>query len=108
MCHGELVCAGEEERFSRAEHDAHLPWRDLRFCLAQGGITLPQVDCVAYFESFEKKLARQLWRALRPGASGAQTVATSAPAEYVLSAKACGAEHLYCRGFFPSLQPFNL
>jgi carbamoyltransferase len=63
---GELIAAAEEERFSRAKHDPRLPWQAFRFCLEQGGITLADVDCVAYYEDPEKKLARQIWMALHP------------------------------------------
>jgi len=66
---GELVCAVEEERLSRVKHDPRLPWRAFRFCLEQGGITLPEVDCVAYYEDPAKKLARQIWMGLQPGSS---------------------------------------
>ncbi len=68
---GELIAAAEEERFSRVKHDPRLPWRAFRFCLEQGGITLSDVDCVAYYESPEKKLSRQIWMALHPEASDA-------------------------------------
>jgi carbamoyltransferase len=63
---GELVCAAEEERFSRVKHDSRLPKRAFRFCLAEGGLTLPRVDRLAYYEDPRKKLERQLWMALRP------------------------------------------
>jgi carbamoyltransferase len=66
---GELVCAVEEERLSRAKHDPRLPWRAFRYCLEQGGITLPEVDCVAYYEDPRKKLARQIWTGLHPDSS---------------------------------------
>jgi carbamoyltransferase len=68
---GELIAAAEEERFSRVKHDPRLPWRAFRFCLEQGGITLSDVDCVAYYESPAKKLSRQIWSALHPEASDA-------------------------------------
>jgi len=66
---GELVCAAEEERFSRVKHDARLPRRAFRFCLAEGGLTLPRVDRLAYYEDPRKKLERQLWMALLPQTS---------------------------------------
>jgi carbamoyltransferase len=69
MKDGELVCAAEEERFSRVKHDPRLPWHAFRFCLEQGGVTLPEVDCIAYYENPRKKLARQLWMALHPDSS---------------------------------------
>jgi carbamoyltransferase len=66
---GELIAAAEEERFSRVKHDPRLPWQAFRFCLEQGGITLSDVDCVAYYENPEQKLSRQIWMALHPEAS---------------------------------------
>ncbi len=66
---GELIAAAEEERFSRVKHDPRLPWRAFRFCLEQGGITLSDVDCVAYYENPVKKLSRQIWTALHPEVS---------------------------------------
>ncbi|MFL6198426.1 MAG: carbamoyltransferase [Thermoanaerobaculia bacterium] len=69
---GELVCAAEEERFSRDKHDPRLPWRAFRFCLEQGGLTIADVDAVAYYENPTKKLARQLWMALHP--AGAERI----------------------------------
>jgi carbamoyltransferase len=68
---GELVAAAEEERFSRVKHDPRLPWRAFRYCLEEGGITLADVDCVAYYENPQKKLSRQIWMALSPESSGA-------------------------------------
>lgn len=68
---GELVAAAEEERFSRVKHDPSLPWQAFRFCLERGGISLPDVDCVAYYENPGKKLSRQIWMALHPEASAA-------------------------------------
>lgn len=66
---GVLVCAAEEERFSRLKHDSGLPWRAFQYCLAEGGLTLADVDCIAYYENPTKKLARQLWMGLHPGVS---------------------------------------
>ena len=66
---GELIAAAEEERFSREKHDPHVPCRAFRFCLEQGGITLSDIDCVAYYENPVKKLSRQIWMALSPMAS---------------------------------------
>jgi carbamoyltransferase len=58
---GRLVAAAEEERFSRVKHDARLPVAAFRHCLAAGGIGPHEIDCLAYYEIPEEKLARQLW-----------------------------------------------
>lgn len=58
---GRLVAAAQEERFSRIRHDPRLPVAAFRFCLEKGGIGPGDLDAVAYYESPEKKLARQQW-----------------------------------------------
>ncbi len=64
---GRLVAAAEEERFSRIKHDPGLPVAAFRFCLDAGGIGIDDIDCVAFYESPSKKLARQLWTGRHPG-----------------------------------------
>jgi len=53
---GELIAMAEEERFNRVKHAKkprldnpdQLPIRSIRYCLAQAGIDMDQVDCVGY------------------------------------------------------------
>jgi carbamoyltransferase len=72
---GVLVAAVEEERFSRRKHDAGIPKRAFNYCLEEGGLTIDQVDCVAYYEEPAKKLARQIWMML-PGLPSEKKVLT--------------------------------
>ena len=65
---GRLVAAAEEERFSRVKHDPRLPVSAFRWCLRQGGVSIADLDCVAYYESPVKKLSRQLWAGIPAGA----------------------------------------
>ena len=58
---GVLVAAAQEERFSRIKNDKALPRRAFRYCLEQGGVTLDQLDCIAFYEDPCLKLGRQLW-----------------------------------------------
>lgn len=58
---GVLVAAASEERFSRIKNDRSPPKRAFRFCLEEGGITLDQVDAVAFYEDPTLKLGRQIW-----------------------------------------------
>ncbi len=46
---GEIVAFAEEERFTRVKHDGGFPTRAIEYCLAQAGITIADVDHVAYF-----------------------------------------------------------
>ncbi|MGA8103072.1 MAG: carbamoyltransferase C-terminal domain-containing protein [Candidatus Acidiferrales bacterium] len=43
---GKLIAAVEEERFNRVKYAAGLPVEAVRFCLAQAGVTLGEVDHV--------------------------------------------------------------
>jgi carbamoyltransferase len=72
---GVLVAAVEEERFSRRKHDAGIPKRAFNYCLEEGGLTIDQIDCVAYYEEPAKKLARQIWMML-PGLPSEKKVLT--------------------------------
>ncbi|MCP4654426.1 MAG: carbamoyltransferase [bacterium] len=64
---GVLVAAAAEERFTRVKHDPRLPASAFRFCLEAAGITLAELDAVAYYESPTGKLARQLWAGVPAG-----------------------------------------
>jgi carbamoyltransferase len=48
VCDGELVAAAEEERFTRLKHEHAFPFSAIEFCLKAAGITMSQVDAVAY------------------------------------------------------------
>jgi len=63
---GVLIAAAEEERFSRKKHDAEIPKGAFNYCLEAGGLTIDEIDSVAYYEEPTKKLARQIWMML-PG-----------------------------------------
>jgi len=61
---GQLVAAAQEERFSRVKHDPRIPRAAFRFCLEQAGLSIADIDCVAFYEDPVKKLGRQLWMGL--------------------------------------------
>ncbi|MEO5564455.1 MAG: carbamoyltransferase N-terminal domain-containing protein [Chitinophagaceae bacterium] len=58
---GQLKTAVEEERFTRIKADPSIPRQAFRYCLEENGLSLSDIDCVAYYEQPVKKLARQLW-----------------------------------------------
>jgi carbamoyltransferase len=47
LADGRIVAAAEEERFTRIKHWAGFPARSIEYCLAEGGIKLSDVGCVA-------------------------------------------------------------
>ncbi|WP_328912407.1 MULTISPECIES: carbamoyltransferase family protein [unclassified Streptomyces] len=66
---GVLVAAAQEERFTRIKNDRSFPRHALRYCLAEAGLSLGDVDCAGYYEDPVQKLGRQLWSATGPGLS---------------------------------------
>lgn len=55
---GKVVAAAQEERFSRVKNTSEFPIHSIRFCLEHAGITIDQVDHIAYFEKPFLKFAR--------------------------------------------------
>ncbi|MDD5729475.1 MAG: carbamoyltransferase N-terminal domain-containing protein, partial [Victivallales bacterium] len=55
---GILVCAAEEERFSRKKHDYDFPRRAIAFCLEHAGISAAELDYVVFHEKPFRKLDR--------------------------------------------------
>jgi carbamoyltransferase len=66
---GQLVAAAQEERFSRIKNDKAFPADAFRYCLDHGGLTIAEVDCVAFYENPSAKLGRQLWMGMLPGSA---------------------------------------
>ncbi len=65
---GEIVAAAQQERFSRRKHDPRLPKEAVDYCLAEAGITLDEVDAVAFYDKPLVKFERLLltYAALAP------------------------------------------
>ena len=57
---GNLRSAMQEERFSRRKGDGGVPWRAARQCLDEAGLSLEEIDLLAYYEDPGMKLDRQL------------------------------------------------
>lgn len=55
-----IVAAAQEERFSRRKHDPSFPVNAIRFCLAQGGVHLPELAVVAFYDKPFLKFERLL------------------------------------------------
>lgn len=57
---GEIVAAAQEERFTRKKHDAGFPAHAVDYCLREAGITLAEVDYVAFYDKPFLKFERLL------------------------------------------------
>jgi carbamoyltransferase len=62
---GEMIAAAEEERFRRVKHWAGFPAEAIRYCLAEAGVTLAQVEHVALNQDPRAHLARKVAYAIR-------------------------------------------
>jgi len=47
---GKIVCAIEEERFTRKKHDNSFPYNAINFCFSKIGLEIEDIDFVAYYE----------------------------------------------------------
>jgi carbamoyltransferase len=57
---GRPVAAAQEERFTRRKHDPNFPTQAVRWCLAHAGITVNELDAVAFYEKPFLKFERLL------------------------------------------------
>lgn len=57
---GDILAAAQEERFSRKKHDPRFPGHAVEYCLREGGITIDQVDYVAFYDKPLIKFERLL------------------------------------------------
>lgn len=66
---GVPVAAAQEERFTRKKHDPSFPANAIQYCLDEAGLTLDDIDHVAFFEKpllkFERLLETYLAQAPR-------------------------------------------
>ena len=47
---GRIVAAAQEERFTRKKHDFSFPRNAIAYCLQEGGLSIQDVDIVAFYE----------------------------------------------------------
>jgi carbamoyltransferase len=55
---GVPVAAAQQERFTRIKHDSSFPGDAIRYCLAEAGIRLREIDYVAFYEKPLPKFER--------------------------------------------------
>ncbi|MDD5217789.1 MAG: carbamoyltransferase [Candidatus Omnitrophica bacterium] len=57
---GKLICAAQEERFTRKKHDFNFPQHAIDFCLRDGGIEGKDLDIIAFYDKPFLKFERIL------------------------------------------------
>lgn len=76
---GEIIAAAQEERFTRKKHDPSFPTNAIAFCLKQAGVTINDVDHVAFYDKPFLKLERLLLTYLNYAPSGLLSYLTAMP-----------------------------
>lgn len=57
---GKIICAAQEERFTRKKHDASFPINAIEFCIKQSGININDFDAIAFYDKPFLKFERLL------------------------------------------------
>ncbi len=73
------MAAAQEERFSRKKHDHRFPAQALRYCLAEAGIGLADVDHVVFYDKPLVKFERLLETYLAFSPRGLRSFVTAMP-----------------------------
>ncbi len=76
---GEIVAAAQEERFTRRKHDFEFPKNAVNFCLANQGLTVDQIDYVAFYDKPLLKFERLLETYLATAPHGFASYAKAIP-----------------------------
>ena len=66
---GKIICAAQEERFTRKKNDADFPAQAVQFCLRHAHLTPAQLDAVVFYDKPVLKFTRLLetYLAVAPG-----------------------------------------
>src|ERR1700681_4725740 len=65
VCDGQLVTAVEEERFNRVKYAAGFPANAIRYCLAEAGLKIGEIDHVAIPRNPWARMVTKLFYAVR-------------------------------------------
>lgn len=76
---GEIIAAAQEERFTRKKHDESFPKHAIAYCLKEAGITIDQVEYVAFYEKPFLKFERILETYLTTAPRGIQSFVKALP-----------------------------
>ncbi len=60
LCDGHIVAAAHEERFTRKKHDPDFPEKAVRYVLQEAGISLHEVNAIAFYDKPFLKFERLL------------------------------------------------
>jgi carbamoyltransferase len=76
---GNIIAAAQEERFTRKKHDAAFPENAVRYCLAESGLQLSDVDEVVFYDKPLVKFERLLETYLSYAPNGLRSFIAAMP-----------------------------
>ena len=76
---GEIIAAAQEERFTRKKHDPSYPVNAINYCLSEAGLSLGQVDYIAFYEKPFLKFERLLETYVAFAPKGLQSFKSAMP-----------------------------
>ena len=76
---GQILSAAQEERFTRRKHDPRFPRLAIEFCLGQSGLSLSEVDYIAFYDKPFLKFERLLETYLAFAPRGFKSFRTAMP-----------------------------
>src|SRR5688572_29621987 len=76
---GNILAAAQEERFTRKKHDSEFPKNAVQYCLRAGGISINNVDYVAFYEKPFVKFDRLLHSYLAYAPAGIKSFLKAVP-----------------------------
>ena len=76
---GEIIAAAQEERFTRKKHDAAFPEHAIRYCLAESGLSLADIDEVVFYDKPLVKFERLLETYLAYAPNGLRSFLAAMP-----------------------------
>ncbi|MDP5120676.1 MAG: hypothetical protein NWQ46_03720, partial [Spirosomaceae bacterium] len=57
---GQVICAAQEERFTRIKQDSAFPTEAVKFCLEFGGVSIKELDAIVFYDKPLLKMERLL------------------------------------------------
>jgi len=76
---GHIVAAAQEERFTRKKHDSRYPEHAVAYCLGEAGLSLRDIDYVAFYDKPFLKFERLLETYIAFAPRGFQSFSTAMP-----------------------------
>ena len=75
----EIIAAAQEERFTRKKHDPSYPVNAINYCLSEAGLSLAQVDHIAFYDKPFLKFERLLETYIASAPKGLQSFKMAMP-----------------------------